>query len=48
VLTDEWGLEQAYQTSDRVFTLARLLQAGVEASGFVNPMKFSYTQGMRP
>ncbi|HSL96187.1 MAG TPA: flavodoxin family protein [Thermoleophilia bacterium] len=48
VLTDEWGLVQAYQTSDRVFTLARLLQAGVEASGFVNPMTFSYSQGMRP
>jgi len=48
VLTDEWGLVQAFQTSDRVFTLARLLQAGVEASGFVSPMKFSYSQGMRP
>jgi multimeric flavodoxin WrbA len=47
VLSDEWGLEQACQTTDRVFTLARLLKAGVEASGFVNPMKFSYSAGTR-
>jgi multimeric flavodoxin WrbA len=48
VLTDEWGLEQARQTAERVFTLARLLKAGVEATGFVNPMKFSYSAGTRP
>lgn len=48
VLTDEWGLEQARQTTERVFTLARLLKAGVEATGFVNPMKFSYSAGTRP
>ncbi len=48
VLTDEWGLEQAFQTSERVFTLARLIQAGIEATGFENPMRFSYSQGTRP
>ena len=47
VLSDEWGLEQAFQTAQRVFTLGGLIKAGVEASGFVNPMKFSYAQGTR-
>ncbi len=47
VLSDEWGLEQSCQTAERVFTLARLLKAGVEATGFVNPMKFSYSAGTR-
>jgi multimeric flavodoxin WrbA len=48
VSSDEWGLEQGFQTADRVFTLAGLVQAGVGATGFVNPMKFSYGQGTRP
>jgi multimeric flavodoxin WrbA len=48
VSSDEWGLEQSFQTADRVFTLARLVQAGIGATGFVNPMKFSYGQGTRP
>ncbi len=47
VLSDEWGLEQSFQTAERVFTLARLLKAGVQATGFVNPMKFSYSAGTR-
>ena len=47
ILSDEWGLEQAAQTAERVFTLARVFQAGVAATGFVNPMKFSYTSGTR-
>ncbi len=47
ILSDEWGIEQACQTSERVFSLAGLLKAGVEASGFVNPMTFSYSQGTR-
>lgn len=48
ILSDEWGLEQGFQTAERVFTLARVFKAGAEATGFVNPMKFSYTSGMRP
>jgi multimeric flavodoxin WrbA len=47
ILSDEWGLEQGFQTAQRVFTLARVIKAGVEASGFVNTMKFSYSQGTR-
>jgi len=47
ILSDEWGLEQSFQTAERVFTLARLLQAGVEATGFESPMRFSYAQGTR-
>lgn len=48
ILSDEWGLEQACQTTERVFTLAKVFQAGVAATGFVSPMKFSYSAGTRP
>jgi multimeric flavodoxin WrbA len=48
ILSDDWGLEQAFQTSERVFTLARVFKAGVAATGFENPMKFSYSAGLRP
>ena len=48
ILSDEWGLEQAFQTSERVFTLAGVFKAGAAATGFVNPMKFSYGAGTRP
>ncbi len=41
------GSRAGCQTTERVFTLARPLKAGVEASGFVNPMKFSYSAGTR-
>jgi multimeric flavodoxin WrbA len=47
ILSDEWGLEQGYQTAERVFTLAGVFQAGVAATGFVSPMKFSYSAGTR-
>ena len=48
ILSDEWGLEQGFQTAERVFTLAGVFKAGVEATGFTNPMKFSYSAGTRP
>lgn len=48
VRSDDWGLEQAFQTAERVFTLAKVFKAGVEATGFVNPMTFSYGAGTRP
>jgi multimeric flavodoxin WrbA len=48
ILSDEWGLEQACQTTERVFTLAKVFKAGVAATGFENPMKFSYGAGTRP
>ena len=47
ILSDEWGMEQGYQTAERVFTIARLIKAGAEATGFTNPMRFSYTAGTR-
>ena len=47
ILSDDWGLEQAFQTAERVFTLAGVFKAGVAATGFVNPMKFSYGAGTR-
>ena len=33
ILSDEWGLEQGFQTAQRVFTLAGVIKAGIEASG---------------
>ena len=48
ILSDEWGLEQGFQTAERVFTLAGVFKAGVEATGFTNPMRFSYSAGTRP
>lgn len=47
ILSDEWGLEQGFQTSERVYTLAKVIKAGVGALDFVSPMKFSYSQGTR-
>ncbi len=47
ILSDEWGMEQGFQTAERVFTLAKVFKAGVEATGFVSPMKFSYGAGTR-
>jgi multimeric flavodoxin WrbA len=47
ILSDDWGLEQAFQTTERVFTLAGVFKAGAEATGFVSPMKFSYAAGTR-
>jgi len=48
IMSDDWGLEQGFQTAERVFTLAKVFQAGVEATGFVSPMVFSYGSGVRP
>lgn len=46
--SDEWGLEQGFQTAERVFTIARLMKSGAESLGYVNHMRFSYVEGMRP
>jgi len=48
IRSDDWGLEQACQTTERVFTLAKVFKAGAAATGFVSPMKFSYGAGTRP
>lgn len=48
ILSDEWGLEQGFQVAERVFTVAKVLRAGVEALDFENPMTFSYGAGTRP
>ncbi len=47
ILSDEWGMEQGFQTAERVFTIAKLIKAGAEATGFESPMRFSYTAGTR-
>jgi len=48
ILSDEWGLEQGFQTAERVYTVAKVVKAGVEAIDFASPMRFSYTSGVRP
>ena len=48
ILSDEWGMEQGYQVAERVFTVARLVQAGSRTLDFTNPMTFSHTAGTRP
>ena len=47
ILSDEWGMEQGFQVAERVFSVARLVQAGSRALDFANPMKFSYSAGTR-
>jgi multimeric flavodoxin WrbA len=42
---DEWGLKQARQTADRVFTIARLLKAGSASLGYESHLRFSYSDG---
>lgn len=48
ILSDEWGMEQGYQVAERVFTIARLVQAGSRALDFSSQMTFSHTAGTRP
>ena len=45
--SDEWGLEQGFQTAQRVFSVAKLTKFGAQALGFENPMRFSYSEGTR-
>jgi multimeric flavodoxin WrbA len=47
VLTDEWGLEQARATCERIYTLARVVKAGQAALGEKPSMTFCYKSGMR-
>ena len=48
ILTDAWGLEQGFQVAQRVFTVAKLVQAGTRTLGFESPMTFDYHSGTRP
>jgi multimeric flavodoxin WrbA len=48
VLSDEWGLEQAYQTVERAFHVARLTREGITSLNYKSPMTFCYKSGMRP
>jgi len=47
IRSDEWGIEQAKDTAERVFQVARLVKSGVEALDYKNTMKFSYKSGTR-
>jgi multimeric flavodoxin WrbA len=48
ILSDEWGMEQGFQVSERVFTVAKVVQAGTRTLDFHSPMTFSYSSGTRP
>jgi len=48
ILTDEWGMEQGFQVAERVFTVSKVVRAGIEALGYESPMRFSYSSGTRP
>lgn len=48
ILSDEWGMEQGFQVAERVYTVAKVVQAGTQALGFESPMRFSYSSGTRP
>lgn len=48
ILSDEWGMEQGFQVAERVFSVAKVVRAGVQALDFENPMTFSYGSGTRP
>jgi len=47
ILSDDWGMEQGFQTAERVFTVAKVVQAGIEALDYASPMSFSYSSGTR-
>ena len=44
ILSDEWGMEQGFQTAERVYTVAKVVQAGIEALDYRVAMKFSYSR----
>ncbi len=45
VLNDAWGLEQARETCDRIYSLARVVKAGQQALGEKPNLTFSYKSG---
>jgi multimeric flavodoxin WrbA len=47
ILSDEWGMEQGFQVTERVFTVAKLIKAGTDTLGYINLMRFSYESGVR-
>ncbi len=47
ILTDDWGVEQAKDTVERIYNIANVIKAGKEKLDYKNPMKFSYSSGTR-
>jgi multimeric flavodoxin WrbA len=47
ILSDEWGMEQGFQVAERVYTVAKVVRAGIQSLDFHSPMKFSYSSGTR-
>ena len=48
IFSDEWGIEQAKDTAERVFRVASLVKSGTMALDYKNDMRFSYKSGTRP
>lgn len=48
ILNDDWGLLQGQQVAERVYSMARVVKAGLQTAGYAFPMAFSYSQGMPP
>lgn len=47
IMEDAWALEQGAGVADRVFTLAKVIQAGVASLNYKSEMEFCYKSGMR-
>lgn len=47
VLMDNWGVEQAIDTIDRIYTVAKLTKTGIETLEYKNHLAFSYKAGTR-
>lgn len=48
ILSDEWGLQQALDTVERIYGVAALIKAGTEAIGYSPDLEFCYKSGVRP
>ena len=47
IKSDEWGLEQADLTAERIYEIAKLIKAGTKSVGSQNNMEFCYKSGGR-
>ncbi len=45
ILKDKWGLTQAKDLADRVYDVARVIEAGTEKLNWKNPLRFDYPSG---
>jgi len=45
ILEDEWAITQARDLAERVYDLCRVIEAGIAALNWKNPLRFDYTSG---